>query len=224
MAVRDVRYRRDLPTDAELRLTPNLDRKRVLELGCGRGDNALTFAARGAHVIAIDHDTDALDAGRAAAAEAELKVEFRAGDLADLAFLRADSIDFAFSTYALGEVTDLDRVFRQAHRVLRSGGVFVFAYEHPLSLCLGRDDIPSGGLPLGRLEVTRPYASREPVTLEREGAMVTLHPRSIADVFAGVRRAGFAVEQFLELEPTDRPDAGPAFPTAMVWRVRKEGA
>ena len=223
MAARDVHYRSDLPSDAELRLVPALDRKRVLELGCGTGENALTFASRGSHVIAIDCDADALTKGRAAATAAELKVEFRAGDLADLAFLRADSIDFAFSTFSLGEVQDLDRVFRQVHRVLKSGGVFVFAYEHPLSLCLGRDDIPSGGLPLGRLEVTRPYASRDSVTVEREGVMLTLYPRSIADVFSGVRRAGFGVEQFLELEPTNQPDQGPAFPAAMVWRGREGG-
>ena len=52
----------------------------------------------------------------------EVRVELRQGDVADLAFLRADSIDVAFSAYAFDDVEDLARVFRQVHRVLKVGG------------------------------------------------------------------------------------------------------
>ncbi len=49
-----VRYGPDLPTEADLRLCGDARDKRVLDLGCGRGQNAVTFARQGAHVIAID--------------------------------------------------------------------------------------------------------------------------------------------------------------------------
>ena len=57
-------------------------------------------------------------------------------DAADLAFLRADSIDVALAAGLLGEVEDIDRLFRQVHRVLRPGAPFVFSYEHPIALAI----------------------------------------------------------------------------------------
>ena len=45
--------------------------------------------------------------------------------------MRADTVDVAVSIYALGAVDDLDRVFRQVHRVLRPEAPFVFSLPHP---------------------------------------------------------------------------------------------
>ena len=43
-----VQFGPDLPTDADLRLCGDMRNKRVLDLGCGRGENAVTFAKLGA--------------------------------------------------------------------------------------------------------------------------------------------------------------------------------
>ena len=75
----------------------------------------------------------------------EVRVEWHASDVADLAFLRADSIDLALAAGLLAEVDDVDRLFRQVHRVLRAGGAFVFSYDHPMALAVGRDDVAPGG-------------------------------------------------------------------------------
>jgi SAM-dependent methyltransferase len=44
----------DTPTERELRLLGELRGKRVLDLGCGTGSAAITFAHEGAMVIALD--------------------------------------------------------------------------------------------------------------------------------------------------------------------------
>jgi SAM-dependent methyltransferase len=146
-----------------------------------------------------------------------------ASEAADLAFLRADSIDLAFSAGLLAEVEDVDRLFRQVHRVLRPGAAFVFAYEHPLALCAGRDDAEPGGLPLGNLEVRRSYFDVGPIEFARDGEKLTLWQRTIADVFGALHRAGYRVDALLEPEPVRSADPGPALPTTIVWRARKEG-
>src|SRR3990172_9128619 len=148
-------YGPDVPDESELHLIGDVAEKRVLELGCGAGQASIAFAPSRAQ----------LAHGRALAAKVEARVEWHECDLADLAFLRADSIDLAFSAYALGEVEDLDRVFRQVHRVLRPAGAFVFSYEHPFSMCLGREPAADGpgALALGRLEVTSSYFETGPV-------------------------------------------------------------
>jgi SAM-dependent methyltransferase len=218
-----VRYGPDLPTEIELRLCGDVRGKRVLDLGCGRGGNAVAFARQGAKVIAIDQAEGPLTAGHKLADTHEVRVEWRRGDVADLAYLRADSVDLAFAAGMLAEVEDVDRLFRQVHRVLRAGAAFVFSYDHPVALTVGRDDVGPGGLPLGRLEVRRSYFEPGPIQVTRDGETLTLWPRTTADVFAALHRAGYRVDTLVEPEPVRSSDPGPTVPTSIIWRARKEG-
>src|SRR5262245_8578778 len=108
-----VEYGPDLPSETDLRLCGDVSGKRVLELGCGGGENAIRFALQGAHVIALDTSANQLTRGKRLAEASEVRVEWHRSDAADLAFLRADSIDLAFAAGLLGEIEDVDRLFRQ---------------------------------------------------------------------------------------------------------------
>jgi SAM-dependent methyltransferase len=218
-----VGYGPEMPSERELRLLGDVNGKRVLDLGCGSGNASIALARQGAHAIALDASARQLARGRQLADAEEVRVEWHRSDLADLAFLRADSIDLVFSSHALAEVEDLDRVFRQVHRVMRPGAAFVFSYEHPFALCAGRDGIDDGALPLGNLEVRRSYFERAPLTVDRDGEPITLYTRTIGDVFAAAGRAGFRIDVILEPEPLRSADPGPSIPTAVIWRARKSG-
>lgn len=226
-----IAYGPDVPTEQELRLIGEMSGRRVLDLGCGSGATAVAFARQGATVIAVDASSAQLAHARALAERAEARVEWHLGDLADLAFLRADSIDVAFSAHAIAEVADVGRVFRQVHRVLRPHGVFVLSYEHPLALLLTREMGPGGGraanetmeLPLDRLEIRRSYFDESAIVVDRGGEPVTVHPRTVSSVFMGLTRSGFRVEVIAEPPPAPGADADlPVAPT-IVWRARKEG-
>jgi SAM-dependent methyltransferase len=218
-----VGYGPEMPSERELRLLGDVSGKRVLDLGCGSGQASIALARQGAHAIALDASARQLERARRLAETEEVRVEWHRGDLADLAFLRADSVDVAFSAHALAEVEDLDRVLRQVHRVLRPGGAFVFSYEHPVALCTGRDEADEGTLPLGLREVRRSYFERAPLTVMRDGESITLYTRTIGDVFAAAGRAGFRIDVLLEPPPLRSADPGPAIPTSIIWRARKSG-
>jgi SAM-dependent methyltransferase len=222
-SVDTIRFGADLPTEADLRLCGQLSGRRVLDAGCGAGENAVAMARQGAHVIAIDASSAQLARARRLATEAEVRVEWHEGDAADLAFLRADSIDLALAAGVVHEIEDLDRLLRQVHRVLRAGAAFLFTHDHPMRLALGRDDAAPDGLPLGPLEVRRSYFDDRPVTTTREGEKVRLYPRTIADVFSALHRAGYRVDVLLEPDTVRSADPGPAVPTVVLWRARKEG-
>jgi len=199
------------PTDRELRLVGAVTGKRVLDLGCGTGHAAIAFAKQGAVVIAVDGSRAKLERARERAEAEEVKVEFREGDLADLAFLRADSIDAAFSADALAEVEDIARVFRQVQRVLRPHASFVFVQEHPIARCLG-----AGG------EVQHSYFDPGPITVE-DGAGGTrqLYTRTVSELFTELGRAGFRVDTIFEPRPARYSEK---LPETIVWRARKEGS
>ncbi len=197
-------------TDQELRLLGDLRGKRVLDLGCGAGSAAIAFAQQGAIVIALDTTDARLAHARARAEQAEVKVEWRTGDLADLAFLRAESIDAAFSLSSVAEVDDASRLFRQVQRVLKPNGAFVFSYAHPMSLCVDTSGV-----------VSRSYFDPGPIELDRDGESARIHVRDVGEVFTELGRAGFRVDTILEPKPST---PGARVPDTIVWRARKEGA
>ena len=208
-----VSYGPDIANETALRLIGQVTGKRVLELGAGAGHNAVALARQGAHTIVVDPSHRRLERLRALCDEEEIRVEAHQSDLAELAFVRADTIDVVVSVFALASAVDLDRVFRQVHRVLRTEAPFVFSLPHP-ALVLTRggsyfDDLP-----------------RSWQTGDASGEEI---PRTISDVFTGLVRANFRVDALLEPEPRAAPrsqfwvDAMSRAPATLVVRARKEG-
>lgn len=231
MATDVARYGPDIPTETEFRLCGNLEGKRVLELGVAAAAS-IGFAQQGAHAIAVDSSGERLGELRRLADEAEVKVELHESDLADIAFVRADSIDLAFSSYAFDSVDDLNRVFRQVHRVLRQECPLVFSLAHPAYRMI--DDTAEEPLLVRRSyfdhrqpdPAPAPTAEGEPPA---EPPPPTFH-RTISDLFTGLSRANFRVDTILEPEPASSGPRSPEWhdtfkyvPRTLIIRARKEG-
>lgn len=214
-------YGPDIANEADLRLLGRLDGKRVLELGCGGGPAAVAMARQGAKVIAVDSSTDEISRARRLSEREEVTVEWHQGDLADLAFVRADTVDVVLSVYALGTVGDLDRVFRQVHRVLRPDGPFIISLPHPAWRATD-----TGATPTWR----HPYWDRAPRPWTDGGETGADHPLTIADLFGSLTRANFRVDTVLEPEPAEGQPRStwwqPAMaqiPSTLIVRARKVG-
>jgi ubiquinone/menaquinone biosynthesis C-methylase UbiE len=216
-------YGPDIGTEADYRLLGDLKGKRVLELGCGGAQCSIAFAKQGATAIGIDFSAEMLAFGKRLCEREEVRVELRQGDVADLAFLRADSIDLAFSAYAFGYVEDLNRVFRQVHRVLKVGGALVFSLPHPAYDMLDDDAMQP-------LLVRRSYFDRAPIDYTFNGIAFTDYHHTISDLFTSLTRASYRVDTVLEPEPVS---SGPRsqfwrdtfryVPRTLIIRARKEG-
>lgn len=196
MTTTPIRFGRDIPDDAELRLCGDLGKiQRGLELGVSRHRNALAMAAAGARAIAVDPDLTQLDDLRARAAGLELTVQCHHGELADLGFATSGSIDLVVADHTLVEVDDIGRLLRQVHRVLRSSRPFVISVPHPFAGVFTTDQYGSKVHPYGTVG------------------------RTIGDWFIHLTRANFRVEQILELGVGDTSPV----PTTLVLRAVKEG-
>lgn len=222
-----VSYGPGLGTEKDYRLLGNLASKRVLDLGCGGGQNAIAMARQGAVAVGVDASYQMLAyARRLLEAETDVRVELRHGDLAELAFLRADSVDLAFSAWALQYVEDLPRVFRQVHRVCKPGASFVFVIPHPsLSMVqpAGATPLPERHAPGEGSQIRRSYFDTTPMEDKWEGVTFVEHHRTLSDIFMHLSRAGFRVDVLLEPETEVRDNLfGPAVPGALVVRGRKE--
>lgn len=226
-----VRYGPDTATEAELRLLGSVSGKRVLDLGCGNGQAAITFAKQGAIAIGLDPSQEMLTAAKRWSEREGVKVELHHGDLADIAFLRGDSVDLVFSAWAFGGVADLTRVFRQVHRVLRQGAPLVFSMPHPVYDVIDDNDVEQP------LLIRRSYFDRSPIAGigEGEGGGVGVGPfadyhHTLGDIFMGLTRNNFRVDVVAEPESSDGRSMSPYWREAFLWlprtlviRARKEG-
>ena len=212
-------------TDSDIRLIGNVDAKRILVLGAGELLSPITLSQAGAHVIVVDPSAERLSMTQKLATEYETRVEFHGGEFADLAFLRADSIDTVFSSLVLDEIEDLDRVIRQSQRVLRTNGSMIVSFEHPLARMVERDDVPAapGVLPLGTSRITRSFFDTSDYETLRNGQQVTVYPRSISHIHELFMRHGFKIDSICEPIPENTNEPVVMVPPVVVFRARKEG-
>jgi ubiquinone/menaquinone biosynthesis C-methylase UbiE len=190
--------------DLDRRLLGDVNGMRILELGTGSGNSAVALAKQGARVVAIDPDEGEVAVARSAAEAAEVHVETHHGDLPDLAFLHADIFDAVISVHALASVADLGRVFRQTHRLLKTGSPLLLSLPHPTALMVDPDKPDT---------ITTAYDETEPLG---EGAHLT-HRHGIGHVFTQLTRANYRVDTLLE------PSGEGPLPTSVIFRARKLG-
>jgi SAM-dependent methyltransferase len=216
-------YGPDIPTEAELHLLGDLRGKRVLELGCGGAQCSIAFAKQGATAIGVDFSAEQLAFARRLCQREEVRVELRHGDLADLAFLQADSIDLVFSAYAFGYVEDLNRVFRQVHRVLNVGAPLVFSLPHPAYDMIDDDSEEP-------LLIRRSYFDKRPIDYKAGGIAFTDYHHTLSDIYMGLARASYRVDLIMEPEPNrggprsqDWRETFLTVPRTLIVRARKEG-
>lgn len=230
-----VRYGPEIPTEDDLRLLGAMADRRVLVLGLHSPSASIALAQQGAKVVGVDPDPARIEQGRAAAERAEAKAEFRQADLAGLAFLPGDSFDLVLSIYTLASVDDLNRVFRQVHRVLKADGNLVLSLPHPAYVMLDQASAPR--LPDDPVVVARPYAglsghigpgSTAPGEGPAANDAVRTHPPS--DAFTAMHRAKFRLDGLLEPAAGTSGPRGPQWSELMRWvpptlimRARKEG-
>jgi len=97
---------------------------RVLEYGCGNGENALVFARRGVDVTGIDISRSGVDHARTEAARIGLDTVFEVMDAENLAF--PSETFAAVSGKGILHHLNLDRAFAEIIRVLVPDGRAVF--------------------------------------------------------------------------------------------------
>jgi ubiquinone/menaquinone biosynthesis C-methylase UbiE len=100
---------------------------RALDIGCGRGENAIMLAMNGCDITGIDLVEDAISDAKAKAIERLVKVNFIVGDVLQLdRFFMDGEFDIVIDSGLFHVMTDEERpVFvQQVHRVLKAGGKY----------------------------------------------------------------------------------------------------
>lgn len=181
------------------RLLPPLDDTSILDLGCGFGWFSRWAADQGARrVVGIDVSDRMLE--RASADTQTTAVEYRRGDLAELA-LGDERFDVAFSSLAFHYLSDVAELFRTVHTALRPGGWLVFSAEHPVMTApTTLNAIEHGGREVWPLDR---YCDEGPRLRTWLVDGVEKYHRTVGTWVNSVLGAGFDLRQLIEWGPSD---------------------
>jgi ubiquinone/menaquinone biosynthesis C-methylase UbiE len=102
----------------------------VLDVACGSGNATIPAAQTGAQVTGLDITPELLEAGRKAASDAGVEIEWIEGDAQDLPFDEA-SFDVVTSVFGCMFAPDHRKTAAELVRVLKPGGRMVVAAWRP---------------------------------------------------------------------------------------------
>ncbi len=117
------------------RLMGNVRGRKVADLGCGTGTNAIAMAAAGADVTAVDFSQEMLAQARQKSGAG--RVRFIEHDLERPLPLKTNTFDKALCALALEHVSKLDGAFAEMARICRPGGEVIVVEMHPAMFLKG---------------------------------------------------------------------------------------
>jgi 2-polyprenyl-3-methyl-5-hydroxy-6-metoxy-1,4-benzoquinol methylase len=105
---------------------------RVLDVGAAQGVWLTALARRGYEAVGVEPWEPAIEVGRRLAEVTGVRLDIRPGVAESLPF-EDESVDFVHAYSVLEHVDDPDQVLREAHRVLRRPGAFLFSTTSALA-------------------------------------------------------------------------------------------
>ncbi len=176
----------------------------ICDLACGQGEMARRLAGLGARVTGIDISQELLRLARERSEAEGVTVDFVEGDAMALSEEYTASFDGVVCLLALMDISDLDAVLSNVHRILRPGGWFVFAITHP---CFQTPDSRWTGKAGGTVK-------REVRGYFREGFWQSDNPygvrgkvgayhRTLSTYLNALHRAGLLLEEMIEPQADD---------------------
>jgi ubiquinone/menaquinone biosynthesis C-methylase UbiE len=210
ISIVDVHYGPLAPGERELGLLGDVTGKQILEVGCGGGQNAIALTRWGATCVGVDPSAAQLAHARRLAQEIGVEVRFLSGIAEDLAAFPDESFDLVLSSYAFDYVTDLRQAYREAWRVLKPGGPFVFCLSHPWFLAVGWHLAGSPDAPDIEDYAAWP-AVEEWVWSFENGTAARLQScqRKLAQIVNDLIETGFRLERLVEQHAEDLVGASP---------------
>lgn len=178
------------------RLFPDVQDKRVLDLGCGYGWHCKYAADHGAEsVLGIDQSERMIC--EAEHRNADEVITYQVCDLLEYDYPE-ENFDLVVSNLVLHYIEDLDRIYRLIHRTLKSGGVFLMNIEHPTFTAGVNQQFAADGT----WPVDNYYCPGERVT-NFLGYEVRKQHHTLTQILGGLLKVGFRLDAVEEAMPPE---------------------
>lgn len=220
---------------------PDLTGLDVLSIGCGSGVDAEWLSQNGAHsVVGIDISDGMIGVAKASYPN----IDFHVMDMEALEFPDGH-FDLLYSSLAMHYLDDWAEALKEAYRVLKPGGVYIFSCSHPIDTAIEmkqEDEEKSGllGRTIDRAGVRTLYgnylAPESNGIVPVDGALgvlpVRIYHRPLGKMIDQIHAAELTIQRMVEPLPMPEmekidPDIYHQLmrlPAFMIWSLRKDPA
>ncbi len=206
-------YRLLVNNPAIFELAGNLEKKRVLDAGCGEGYNTRLLARQGVLMTGVDISPKMIELARKEETAEPLGIRYDTASFIDLSLFGEGEFDVIISTMALMDAPSYKKSVLEFWRILRREGLLVFSITHP---CFTMHDavwIRDTNGEESLLQIGD-YFSRDEYEQEwRFGAApedentppfhVRYFDRTLSDYINPLCETGFHIERMVEPVPSD---------------------
>ncbi len=194
-------------------MLPDLNNKRVLDLGCGFGWHCRYVREHNARsVVGVDLSENMLARARAMTEDPHIRYYRLA--IEDIDFAEGE-FDLVISSLALHYVEAFESICRKIYHYLVPGGGFVFSVEHPVFTAMEGQDWyygPDGEKLHWPLDRYHQEGSREAIFLDNK---VIKYHRTLATQLNTLIGSGFTIRRVSELKPKpEQIDTDPSWQEA----------
>lgn len=189
-------------------LPKSLEGKSVLDLGCGNGAETQKYVDLGAvSVLGVDASQEMLKEAR----EKTKGITFQYG-LFDSIPAEDGVFDYVFSRYAFQTAENLESIWNEVNRVLKSGGIFMFVVTHPIRQFKEKK------------KVGKDYFKQEIVeSVCFDGALTFKEPsHTLQEYFSQFMLENFTLEEYEEQFDIDAEKTGDIYPGFLLLKWKKK--
>lgn len=184
-------------TEDKLNLIPDLEGKRVLELGCGSG-HTLAYLRESKHageLWGLDFSEEQIRFAQKLLNRKDIPVKLLLSSMDENPGIPENYFDLIVSIYSLGWTPDLSRTLTLVHAYLRPGAMFIFSWEHPAYRSLRYD------VDIAKYVFETSYLEEGPVLHPSwKEVELVIHHRKLSTYLNAVAQSGLILERVIESE------------------------
>lgn len=184
-------------SEENCRLFGDVRGKKVLEVGCGNGRSLQYMGERkAAELWGMDLSEKQIERAKRHVEACGLSARFICSPMEEECGVPVNYFDFVYSIYAVGWTTDLDGTFCRIASYLKSGGIFIFSWSHPIHKCVVMEN--------QALIFQKCYFDESWYAPSHDlcQGTLTLSDRKLSAYINALAKSGFVIERMIE-QPDD---------------------
>lgn len=202
---------------------PNINGKVVLDAGCGEGRSTRAIYKEGSNVIGVDISPKMLDFARLQERPNNNKIKYIESSCDFLCKNESNSIDIVTSYMSLMDMPNIDQVFGEFARVLKSDGEIFMMVRHPCFFTRGFSILKTSTGQRSKLTVSdyfgnSPYINKFSFPGHSKASLdIIRFPYKLSTYISLLIKNGFVISDLQEPVPSD--DNCLKYPQLNFWKT-----
>lgn len=180
------------PTEEELNLLGEVSGKKVLDIGCGIGCSLSYMGDRGAKELwGTDISSKKVEIASNLLKEKGYDCRLFISPMEENPGLPENYFDIVYSIYNIGWTVDLEKTIKIISGYLKTGGSFIFSWDHPFMQCVSMKD--------GKITFDKSYHDENFINVEiRKKKSVLMRNWKLSSYINALSNWGLKVEALYE--------------------------